>query len=121
MVGAVRAHMTDTELQLLLTEIESDRSERKQSASERDKIRQAICAFANDLPNHNVPGVLFVGARDDGSCASLPINDELLLTLSDMRSDGNIVPFPSVTDCREGELSRLIPMRGATATPGRVS
>ncbi len=89
--------MTDAELESILTDLESDRSERKQSASERDKIRQAICAFANDLPNHNAPGVVFVGVRDDGSCASLPITDEMLRTLADMRSDGNVVPFPSLT------------------------
>jgi ATP-dependent DNA helicase RecG len=89
--------VTDAELEPLLTDVESDRSERKQSAAERDKIRQAICAFANDLPNHNAPGVIFVGARDDGSCAGLPITDELLRTLAGMRSDGNIVPFPAMT------------------------
>jgi ATP-dependent DNA helicase RecG len=89
--------MTDRQLESLLTDIESDQSERKQSVSDRDKIRQAICAFANDLPNHNAPGVVFVGVRDDGSCATLPITDELLRTLADMRSDGNIVPFPALT------------------------
>jgi len=41
--------------------------------------------------------VLFVGAKDDGGCAGLAITDELLRTLADMRSDGNIVPFPSMT------------------------
>jgi predicted HTH transcriptional regulator len=41
------------ELKDLLRDIESDLVERKASLSERDKIRQAICAFANDLPNHN--------------------------------------------------------------------
>jgi ATP-dependent DNA helicase RecG len=88
--------MTDQELEQLLQEIESDRAERKASISERDKIRQAICAFANDLPNHKLPGVVFVGVNDDGSCSHLPITDELLRTLADMRSDGNITPFPSL-------------------------
>jgi len=41
--------------------------------------------------------VLFVGVHDDGRCAGLPITDELLLSLSSMRSDGNTVPFPSLT------------------------
>jgi predicted HTH transcriptional regulator len=44
--------MTDLELEALRTDIESDRVERKQSLSDKDKIRQAMCAFANDLPNH---------------------------------------------------------------------
>ncbi len=89
--------MTDAELEHLLTDLESDRVERKQSLSDSAKIRQTVCAFANDLPNHGKPGVLFIGAKDDGSCANLPITDQLLLSLSDIRSDGNTVPFPAIT------------------------
>ncbi len=88
--------MQNHELEELLLAGESDRIECKSAISQRDKIRQAICAFANDLPNHQQPGVIFVGVHDDGACANLPITDELLLTLADMRSDGNIVPFPSM-------------------------
>jgi ATP-dependent DNA helicase RecG len=89
--------MTDAELERLLADVESDRSERKQSLADGDRIREAICAFANDLPNHAAPGVLYIGAKDDGSCAGLAVTDALLLTLAGMRSDGNIVPFPSMT------------------------
>lgn len=88
--------MNDEELEELLRDLESDRVERKASISDRNKIREAICAFANDLPNHQKPGVLFIGVNDDGTCANLTITDELLCTLSDMRSDGNILPFPSL-------------------------
>ncbi|HUY89426.1 MAG TPA: ATP-binding protein [Pirellulales bacterium] len=86
--------MNDPELLELLTDLESDRSERKASLSDRDRIRQAVCAFANDLADHRKPGVIFVGVHDDGTCANLPITDELLRTLADIRSDGNILPFP---------------------------
>jgi ATP-dependent DNA helicase RecG len=86
--------MNDQELATLLNDLESDRVERKASIADRNIIRQAICAFANDLPNHQQPGVLFIGVNNDGACANLPITDQLLLTLSDMRSDGNILPFP---------------------------
>jgi ATP-dependent DNA helicase RecG len=89
--------MDDSQLVTLLKDIESDRVERKASISDKGKLRQAICAFANDLPNHQQPGVLFIGVNDDGSCANLSITDQLLLTLSDMRSDGNILPFPAIT------------------------
>ena len=60
--------MTDQELEALLRDIESDVVERKQSlgGDASDKIRQAICAFANDLPDHRKPGVVFVGVRDAG-------------------------------------------------------
>lgn len=89
--------LSDNELERLLIDIESDRVERKASISEKDKIRQAICAFANDLPDYKLPGVVFVGVNDDGSCSHLPATDELLRTLADIRSDGNILPFPTMT------------------------
>ena len=91
--------MTDQELEVLLKDIESDVVERKESlgGDARDTIRQAVCAFANDLPNHRKPGVVFLGARDNGSCSGLPITDELLRTLADMKTDGNILPIPSLS------------------------
>lgn len=89
--------MTDEELELLLDDIESDRVERKESLTDGDKIRQAICAFANDLPGHNLPGVLFVGVNDKGEPVGLDVTDQLLQNLASMRSDGNILPLPSMT------------------------
>ncbi|MEC4817342.1 MAG: ATP-binding protein [Scytonema sp. PMC 1069.18] len=88
--------MSDEELEVLLKDLESDRVERKASISDKNKLCEVVCAFANDLPNHQKPGVLFIGVKDDGSCANLPIDDRLLLTLSGMRSDGNILPFPTM-------------------------
>jgi ATP-dependent DNA helicase RecG len=88
--------MTDSELEALLLDLESDRTERKASIADKSRIRQAICAFANDMPDHQEPGVLYIGANDDGSCAGLEINDQLLQTLADMRSDGNILPIPTM-------------------------
>ena len=89
--------MRDDELESLLVDLESDRVERKESLSDAGRIRQAICAFANDMPNHGQPGVVFVGARDDGGCADLAITDQLLLALAGMRDDGNILPLPTMT------------------------
>jgi len=89
--------MNDSELEKFLADLEADRIERKSSVSDSDKIRQALCAFANDLPNHHEPGILFVGVGDDGTPTGLPITDELLRTLADMRSDGNILPPPMMS------------------------
>src|SRR5258708_10954835 len=89
--------MTDEELQSLLADIESDRVERKASCSDSERVCQAICAFANDMPNHRLPGVFFIGVNDDGTCAGSQISDEILLNLAPLRSDGNIVPLPSMT------------------------
>lgn len=91
--------LTDPELEALLGQIESDRAERKESWSgdAPEKGRQAICAFANDLPGHGLPGVLFVGAKDDGTPSSWPVTDERLRTLADIKTDGKILPPPVLT------------------------
>ena len=88
--------MDQQELHLMLIDLESDLIERKASLSDPDRVRQAICAYANDLPDHRKPGVIFIGANDDGSCAGLTVTDELLLRLSHMRDDGKIQPIPSI-------------------------
>jgi len=37
---------------------------------------------------------LFIGANYDGSPSKLPITDELLCSLAEMKTDGNILPLP---------------------------
>lgn len=90
---------TNEQLETMLADLESDRVERKESwrGDSPEKGRQAVCAFANDLPDHRIPGVLFIGAKDDGTPSRIPIDNTLLLTLSDIRTDGNIQPLPSIT------------------------
>lgn len=88
--------LTDEDLLSLLTDMESDRVERKESASSADKIAQAICAFANDLPGHGQPGVLFVGVKDNGTLAGISVTDQLLQNLAAFRDQGNILPPPSI-------------------------
>ncbi len=88
--------MNDRELLSLLLDLESDSVERKASLSEPDRVAEAICAFANDLPGNRKPGVIFIGVNDDGSCSDLDIDDKLLLKLSGLRDDGRIQPIPSI-------------------------
>ena len=87
---------SDEDLLALLDSLESDRAERKESfkGNVPKKARQAVCAFANDLPNYNEPGVLFIGAKDNGDPSGLQVTDQLLLSLADMKTDGNILPLP---------------------------
>ncbi|MFN8559106.1 MAG: hypothetical protein U0531_17800 [Dehalococcoidia bacterium] len=51
----------------------------------------------NDLPDHRLPGVAFIGVKDDGTPTGLPITDQLLLNLADIKTDGNILPPPTRT------------------------
>ncbi len=89
---------TDSELERMLKELESDLTERKQSfdGDSPEKVRQAVCAYANDLPDHKRPGVVFVGVSDEGVPTRLPITDELLRSLSDIKTDGNTLPPPTI-------------------------
>ena len=59
--------LSDEELEALLADLESDRAERKETfnGDAPEKVRQAVCAFANDLPGHARQGVAFIGVRDD--------------------------------------------------------
>jgi ATP-dependent DNA helicase RecG len=88
----------DAELKRLLAEGESFRVERKETLAggAPNAVRAAICAFANDLPGANEPGVIFIGARDDGRATGSPVTDALLRQLADMKTDGAIVPPPSL-------------------------
>ncbi|PDV99674.1 AlbA family DNA-binding domain-containing protein [Candidatus Chloroploca asiatica] len=65
------AHYSDQELIMMLTDLESDLVERKETlrGDAPTTVRQAICAFANDLPGYGRAGVIFIGARDDGTTA----------------------------------------------------
>lgn len=79
---------------------ESDIVEFKETLADAagEKIMEAICAFANDLPGHARSGVVFVGVRDDG--APMPehsVTNQDLATLGGWKSDGRIVPPPTLT------------------------
>lgn len=89
--------LSDAEIERLFDLKESDRVERKASYTDPDKVRQAICAFANDFADHRLPGVIFVGQKDDLSPSGLTIDDSLLLKLSYIRNEGRIIPFPVMT------------------------
>jgi len=93
--------LTDDQLTDLLNQLESDRIERKQdwTGDVPNKARQAVCAFANDVSNHCLPGVLFIGAKDDGTPTGrgFKVTDTLLKSLADIKTDGKTVPPPTLS------------------------
>lgn len=93
------AHYTDEELLQIIETGESESVEFKETMSGNapDRIREAICAFANDLSGNNKQGIVFVGVKDNATIGTHLITDELLRQLADMKTDGNIVPPPSMT------------------------
>lgn len=88
--------LNEAQLTELLSDMESDRVERTVSENNTDKFCQAICAFANDLPNHRQPGYLLIGVKDDGSLSGLKVSDQLLQNLGAIRADGNVLPSPAM-------------------------
>lgn len=94
---------SDAELEQMLADLESDLVERKETfrGDAPTAVREAVCAFANDLPNHRRPGVVFIGARDDGVPVGLAITDDLLRQLADVKTDGNIVPPPTLSVAKQ--------------------
>jgi ATP-dependent DNA helicase RecG len=101
--------LTKQELKNLLTTMESDRVERTQSTKDKDKFAEAICAFSNDIPNHQQPGYLLIGVDDRGHPTGLQVTDELLQQLASIRSDGNVQPLPVMTvqkyELPDGEIA----------------
>lgn len=86
------------QLLALLADRESSRVERTVSFKDGNKIGEAICAFSNDIPNHRLPGYLFIGVEDQtGQPVGLSVTDRDLQNLAAFRSDGNIQPLPQMS------------------------
>ena len=88
--------LTKEELQVLLNDLEAETVERTRAFKKYDKMGEAICAFANDLGNRKKPGHLLLGVEDNGSISGLRISEDDYLSLSCFKTDGNLLPTPSM-------------------------
>jgi ATP-dependent DNA helicase RecG len=87
--------ISPAELDALLADIESDRIEFTRSTTDTGKFSEAVCAFANDMANHRLPGYLVIGVDDrTRTVANVVITDSLLQTLASLRNNGTIQPMP---------------------------
>ena len=87
----------ETQLLTLLADLESFRVERTISTADTAKFSEAICAFANDMPNSGLPGYLLIGADDKtGRPSGLAVSDQILQNLAGLVSAGNILPAPAL-------------------------
>ena len=101
--------MTEQDLYELIANHEADRVELTVSTTDTDKFAEAVCAFANDLPNHRTPGHLIIGVRDNGQFGNIQVDDALLRNLGALRDDGNIQPLPALT------VEKIVTTDGAVA------
>ena len=86
--------LTQSQLQHILSNTESAHIERTTSTDNMDKFCQAICAFSNDVSGSGKNGYLIIGVHDNGKLSGLKVDDKLLLKISNIRTDGNILPQP---------------------------
>ena len=116
--------LTSEEARSLVTAPESERLERKRAFSDAEAIRAAICAFANDMQRTLKPGIVLIGVEDDGQLARLPITDDLLLRLSALRDEGNILPLPRMevyrSEIEPGVEIAIVEVHPAEGTPVRL-
>ena len=118
------ADLTDEQLLQIISAGESDRVEFKESLARESprRIREAICAFANDLPDHRKPGYIVIGVNDGGEFAGITVTDEMIRQLADMKSDGHILPPPSMTVEKrvlEGRQVALVTVQVSDSPPVR--
>ena len=91
------SHEAALQLEELLNSLESDRIERTEFTTNIDKFSEAICAFANDYPNHQKAGYLLIGLKDNGELSGLKATDALLKNLAGLQHNGQILPKPAMT------------------------
>lgn len=88
--------LTEDKLRQMMTDLEAENVERTRSFDKVDKMGQAICAFANDLPGRGVPGYLLLGVENDGKISGKQIDDEHLTSLGGLKTEGNLLPPPAM-------------------------
>ncbi|MEV6707290.1 ATP-binding protein [Micromonospora wenchangensis] len=85
-----------TDLADLLGTQETAVLEFKREASDRNAIRKAICALANDLPGRG-GGDLLIGVDDAGRpVGGIDTSDAAILKITDYRDQGQILDRPSM-------------------------
>ncbi|MFI6759011.1 ATP-binding protein [Micromonospora sp. NPDC050417] len=85
-----------TDLALLLGTQETATLEFKREATDRNAIRKAICALANDLPGAG-GGHLIIGVDDKGvPVGNTDVSDAALLKITEYRDQGLILDRPSM-------------------------
>lgn len=72
---------------------ERDDVEWKRDAEDRDLLRKAVCALANDLPERG-RGHLLVGVQNDGTPTGLTVDDALILRVTNIRDEARVLPRP---------------------------
>ena len=82
--------------ELIQSPEEGWRLEKTISLHDSKKFGEAICAFANDLPDEGLPGYLLVGVNPDNTIAGIQLEEHIQQALMDFSKDGRVIPAPTI-------------------------
>lgn len=112
--------LNEAEILAMMADLESFRVERTMATADTDKFREAICAFANDMPGSGQLGYLLVGVDDKtGHPSDLTVTDKLLQQLASYAYDGTILPPPALVAYKQ-ELSSGAELAVVEVTPSHL-
>ena len=116
--------MTEQELAEIIAAGESDRVEFTERLSNTafERLRKTVCAMANDLADHGKPGLVLIGVRDDRSLGDLQVDGKLLAQIDAMKTDGDILPPPSLAVAKHviaGRQLALVSVQPSDSAPVR--
>lgn len=116
--------MTERELAEIIAAGESDRVEFTERLSNTafERLHKTVCAMANDLPDHGKPGLVLIGVRDDRSLGGLQVDGKLLAQINAMKTDGDILPPPSLAVAKHviaGRQLALVSVQPSDSAPVR--
>lgn len=117
--------LTERDVRRLAEELGSPRVERALNADDKEQIREAICAFANDLSNSQRPGYVLFGVESArGELIGVPGSDQLLADIAALRNDAQIIPIPNMVVDRvsleDGKQIVYIEVHPSDSPPLRV-
>lgn len=75
---------------------ESWRLEKTVSTTDSKKFGEAICAFANDLPDEDKSGYLLIGVNPKNTVEGMRLDESISQMLLDFSKDGRIIPAPTI-------------------------
>lgn len=75
---------------------ENFRVEKTISVTDSKKFGEAICSFANDLPDEGSLGYLLIGVNDNNEVAGLTLDESIEQRILDFSKDGRIIPSPTI-------------------------
>ena len=78
------------------------------SKDNKEKICRTICAYANDISDAGLNGVIALGVDNGGLPTGLEITDALESALLNIHGEGKIVPLPSFVIKRQDYLGKVI-------------